>query len=130
MPGTPEWNGKAPCRGRAHFLWYPPMESKDPNAWYEMGRVMCSTCPVWEDCLEYGQGERWGKWGGLTPKERKKPSTTHGSWIDFRRGCRCPVCFAAHDDQMAEEPIDPDLLPDQTVPVYGDPSRLLYDITS
>ena len=125
---TPDWITEAPCGGKAKFMWYPPMEAKDPNQWYEMGRVVCSTCPVWMPCLEMGQTEKWGMWGGLTPKERKRPSNKHGTWIDFRRGCRCGECWIAHDTQMKEEPIDPDLLPNKDVMEYDGPGRLLFDM--
>jgi hypothetical protein len=104
------------------------MEASDPNAWYEMGRVVCSTCPVWEECLEAGVDERWGMWGGLTPKERKKPSLTHGKWTDYRRGCRCGICWLAHHDQMEQEPVDPALLPDKLEPEYANPSEHLFNI--
>ena len=125
---TPEWIEQAPCAGKAQFMWYPPWEAQDPNAWYEMGRVVCSTCQVWEACLDYGRDEKWGMWGGLTPKERRRPSKTHGRWTDLRRGCSCGECLIAHTLQMAEEPIDPALLPNQDTPEYDDPSRILFDI--
>ena len=125
---TPDWILEAPCRGKAQSMWYPPMEAKDPNQWYEMGRVVCSTCPVWEPCLEVGQDEKWGMFGGLTPKERKRPSNSHGKWEDYRRGCQCGECVVAYTLQMAEEPIDPNLLPNQGDPEYDEPSRMLFDI--
>lgn len=125
---TPVWIDTAPCTGKAQFMWYPPWEAKDPNQWYEMGRLVCATCEVWEECLEYGKDERWGMWGGLTPKERKKPSKTHGNWIDYRRGCDCGECTIAHVIQMAEEPIDTDLLPNKETIEYDDPSGLLFNI--
>ena len=128
MTGTPEWIVEAPCSGKAQFMWYPSMEAKDPNLWYEMGRMVCATCPVWEACLASGSDERWGMWGGLTPKERKKPSESHGKWTDYRRGCRCGRCWIAHEEQMLGEPIDLDLLPDKMAPEYADPSEHLFNI--
>ncbi len=128
MAGTPEWIEVAPCKGKAQFMWYPPMDAKDPNVWYEMGRAVCSTCPVWHSCIEYGRDEKWGMWGGLSPKERRRKVPTHGKWTDFRRGCRCGPCWVAHETQMAEEPIDLELLPNSDQSNYDDPSRFLFDI--
>ena len=130
---TPDWVRSSPCLGKASFLWFPPMEAKDPNQWYEMGRVVCSTCEVWQECLSYGKEEKWGMWGGLTPKERKstsKRSPNHGHWTEFRRGCDCLDCQTAHFLQMNEVPVDIDVLPDAGDPEYDDPSRLLFQITS
>tara|TARA_B110001454_G_scaffold205178_1_gene214554 strand:+ start:253 stop:642 length:390 start_codon:yes stop_codon:yes gene_type:complete len=128
VAGTPDWIEVAPCNGKAQFMWYPPMDAKDPNVWYEMGRVVCSTCPVWQSCIEYGRDEKWGMWGGLSPKERRRKVVTHGKWTDFRRGCRCGPCWVAHETQMAEEPIDLGLLPNSDQSDYDDPSRFLFDI--
>jgi Transcription factor WhiB len=33
-------------------------------------KALCATCPVREQCLEAGMGERWGVFGGLTAGER------------------------------------------------------------
>ena len=82
MVGTPEWVNNTPCLDKAQFMWYPPMDANDPSQWYEMGRLVCSTCPVWEECLNYGtsykdgRGEKFGMWGGLTPVERRRTSKT------------------------------------------------------
>ena len=37
-------------------------------------RLVCSECPIREACLEYAleRAERWGIWGGATPREREQ----------------------------------------------------------
>jgi WhiB family redox-sensing transcriptional regulator len=32
----------------------------------------CAICPVRLECLEYGRFERYGIWGGLSGKERRR----------------------------------------------------------
>ena len=53
----------------------------DPDVFFSTNRrdeeravAICSTCPVSEDCLEHALSarERFGVWGGLTEKERRK----------------------------------------------------------
>jgi WhiB family redox-sensing transcriptional regulator len=33
---------------------------------------ICSTCAVQPQCLDYGLGEDYGIWGGLSPKQRQR----------------------------------------------------------
>lgn len=54
----------------------------DPNQFFpEVGSVgqaravinhFCKPCPVRLECLNAGIGERYGIWGGTTPKERRR----------------------------------------------------------
>jgi hypothetical protein len=38
-------------------------------------RQLCSTCPIWQDCLDRGMRGEAGVWGGTGPTVR----TRHGS---------------------------------------------------
>ena len=53
----------------------------EPDRWYpEKGgttkeaKKVCQRCPVREPCLDYAMaaGERYGVWGGLSERERRK----------------------------------------------------------
>jgi WhiB family redox-sensing transcriptional regulator len=53
----------------------------DPDAFYpdkggstRAAKAVCAGCPVTADCLEYAltAGERWGVWGGLSERERRR----------------------------------------------------------
>lgn len=98
---SPDWLPKALCKNKNIDLWYPPLDSDNPDKYYGVAREVCRRCPVWNECLDTGITETWGMWGGLTPLERTvlinkspKPSAirAHGSWVRFRQGCRCTEC--------------------------------------
>jgi WhiB family transcriptional regulator, redox-sensing transcriptional regulator len=100
-----DWRSDALCKGRHVDLWYPPLDTDVPEAYYTISRAVCRQCPVWKECLDDGVEERWGLWGGLTPQERTaiavenpKPSVlrSHGTWMRYRQGCRCTECTDDH----------------------------------
>lgn len=97
-----EWRLSALCHKRNNNLWFPPMEAEAPEQYYSIAREVCRCCPLWEPCLEDAKAEKWGMWGGLTPKERNTTKQSalkaHGSWIRYRQGCRCDDCNAGHKD--------------------------------
>lgn len=35
-------------------------------------KAVCAQCPVREACLEYGLGERFGIWGGMSERQRQR----------------------------------------------------------
>jgi WhiB family redox-sensing transcriptional regulator len=56
-------------------------EQVDPDLWFPnkggsvtAAKLVCRDCPVRSGCLEYAltHDERFGIWGGLSEKERKK----------------------------------------------------------
>lgn len=108
-----EWLDRALCKGKNPIFWYPPMEAPNPTSYYSIARQVCERCPVWDACLEAGQDEDHGMWGGLTKKERQypqKPSERpHGSVSRYRQGCTCSGCEDAAYGQRS--PIDLSIIP-------------------
>lgn len=72
IPG--EWVKSADCAGIDPDLWFPGSEDDRTAA------VICHTCPVKAECLEYAmdaEGDRsrrmrFGIYGGLGPAERAR----------------------------------------------------------
>jgi len=78
-------------------------------------KTVCQLCPVRLECLQYAldHEERFGVWGGLSERERRKltkpkhrpdpPSRTpidigntpHGTHAGCNAGCRCRPCASA-----------------------------------
>lgn len=67
-----DWTSKAACKGKHIELWYPPLEEQGHHRYYDIAKWVCEHCPVRARCLEEGQTEEFGCWGGQTPKERRK----------------------------------------------------------
>lgn len=71
MNGDPAaWKRDAACRGCDPDLFY-PHRGQDVRA----AKALCRGCPVRFECLEAsldGEGERFGIWGGLSEKERRR----------------------------------------------------------
>ncbi len=63
----PEWHAQAACRGVGPAAWYP-----DRGAPTDAAVTLCSTCRVRTECLEAGQPELHGIWGGLNPRQRRR----------------------------------------------------------
>ena len=57
------------CRNADPDLFFPTTRDDTKHA-----LTICETCPVQPECLDYAfdAGERFGIWGGLTEKSRRK----------------------------------------------------------
>jgi hypothetical protein len=92
-----DWRSDALCLGKHSDYWFPPLFG-NRQAYIAYGRMVCERCPVWAPCLQSGENEVHGMWGGLSNRERgSSPSVLHrhGSWQRYRQGCRCSECHDA-----------------------------------
>jgi WhiB family redox-sensing transcriptional regulator len=64
------WMAAARCRNVDPDLFFPTKGGPDVTA---HAKAVCAQCPVRTECLEYAveNQERYGVWGGLSPKERR-----------------------------------------------------------
>lgn len=67
-PSEP-WQDEANCLGVDPDLFFPEQGASTREA-----KDVCRGCVVRKDCLEYAlaNGEKFGIWGGLSEKQRKK----------------------------------------------------------
>jgi WhiB family redox-sensing transcriptional regulator len=66
---TPPWMRGAKCLHAEPDTFFPEKGGSTKEA-----KRICAECPVREECLEYAleQDERFGIWGGLSERERRK----------------------------------------------------------
>lgn len=69
--GALDWQDEAVCAQTDPEAFFPEKGGSTRDA-----KTVCSTCPVREQCLEYAleNEERFGIWGGLSERERRKIS--------------------------------------------------------
>lgn len=69
MPDSPDWMLRGACRGVDPELFFPVRGDNGRPA-----KKVCFGCEVREECLEYAlvNGEKWGVWGGMAERERRK----------------------------------------------------------
>lgn len=99
-------------------------------------RALCSTCPIWKDCLSWGfANETYGVWGGMTAMERlsfSNPSMSDTRQIALRSFAEHGITQMDIDEaRTGEKPIfkkssdgvgyllDTGLLPHQVADVLG-----------
>lgn len=67
---APSWMEQAACRGMS------PEDSDriffGPNQWNNEAVLLCGGCPVQLDCGDYGSGEEYGIFGGITAAQRRE----------------------------------------------------------
>jgi WhiB family redox-sensing transcriptional regulator len=70
-----------PISAEQPWLVFGACRDADPNLFFPSNREeteqalsICASCPVRPECLDYAleAGERFGIWGGLTEKRRRK----------------------------------------------------------
>lgn len=63
------WATYAACKGEHGMIFFPQNKREEAAA-----VAICASCPVREECLDHAiaTNERFGVWGGLTEKERKR----------------------------------------------------------
>jgi WhiB family redox-sensing transcriptional regulator len=66
---TDDWRTQAACRGEGINTFYSPAAGSIADA-----KKVCRGCPVRQQCLDDAlrRGDRYGVWGGLTPRERAR----------------------------------------------------------
>jgi WhiB family transcriptional regulator, redox-sensing transcriptional regulator len=66
---TEGWQDHANCLGVDPDLFFPERGASTREA-----KEVCRGCVVREDCLEFalGNGEKFGIWGGLSERERRR----------------------------------------------------------
>src|ERR1051326_7012049 len=69
LGNAPEWQERALCSQTDPEAFFPEKGGSTREA-----KRICSRCEVRGDCLEYalGHDERFGIWGGLSERERRK----------------------------------------------------------
>jgi WhiB family redox-sensing transcriptional regulator len=68
------WADSAACKD-APLRWFFPEKGTSGDWAYVVARSLCGSCPVRAECLaavmaKERSWERFGMWGGKTPKER------------------------------------------------------------
>lgn len=80
MP-APDWLDQARCAGRPLEVFFPTAsakETKNRAGTWTRARAVCNLCPVRAECLawamklETSDNLRFGMYGGLTPKQRRR----------------------------------------------------------
>ena len=65
------WRQRANCRGLPASWWYSPAPvTPESMTNLRKARRLCLSCEVRAEGLEDGMDERYGIWGGLSPKQR------------------------------------------------------------
>jgi WhiB family transcriptional regulator, redox-sensing transcriptional regulator len=69
LGNAPEWQERALCSQTDPEAFFPEKGGSTREA-----KRICSRCEVKGECLEYalGHDERFGIWGGLSERERRK----------------------------------------------------------
>lgn len=101
------WREHAKCRGMDPDLFFPGMGDRRGT---HRALAVCAACPVRDECLEEGLHERYGVWGGMAPRQRRRlppgrarpggvirHGTDGGHRAHLRRGEEpCRACLVAH----------------------------------
>lgn len=64
-----DWQEQGLCAQTDPELFFPDKGGSTRDA-----KRVCQACPIRSQCLEYAfaHDERWGIWGGTSPRERRK----------------------------------------------------------
>ena len=67
----PTWMDKGACRDYPQSWWFPSRTGVDDS---RKAKMICSTCPVRTECLDYAlaNGEYHGIWGGSSERQRQR----------------------------------------------------------
>lgn len=69
----PDWFDQAACRTHPTQIFFTNNNDNRPDSRDERAaKAICVDCPVRVDCLAFGLEERFGIWGGRTPRERRQ----------------------------------------------------------
>jgi WhiB family redox-sensing transcriptional regulator len=80
MRRNDHWSERAACKGMNNSIFFPDVNVGENIEYQKLlatAKEICATCLVTEQCLELTSvveeyDDRWGVFGGLDPKERRK----------------------------------------------------------
>lgn len=68
-----DWMVDGHCANAMHDEWFHVDEDGPNTASLITAKRICGTCPVREQCLDYGiRHDEWGIWGGLSQRARRR----------------------------------------------------------
>lgn len=71
----PDWQDKSACKGVSHEIFFPDNPGGQESV-YNQAIRFCEACEVRKECLEFalsfeqGKRDRYGVFGGMTPRQR------------------------------------------------------------
>ena len=73
-----DWQDQGACRTADPAIFFPE-RGGNSKAQVRQAKAICATCPVLDECRQYGlEGrEKYGIWGGMTEFERRQYLRTH-----------------------------------------------------
>ena len=79
--GMPSWTEEANCKGADADLFFPERGASTRKA-----KAICRACTVQGECLEYAvqNSEKFGIWGGLSERERRRVKRQREAEFDIR----------------------------------------------
>ena len=79
--GMPSWTEEANCKGADADLFFPERGASTRTA-----KAICRACTVQDECLEYAveNSEKFGIWGGLSERERRRVKRQRAAEFDIR----------------------------------------------
>ncbi|MGI8685011.1 MAG: WhiB family transcriptional regulator [Acidimicrobiales bacterium] len=79
-----QWRGRAACLASDPVLFFPVGSSGAAIEEIQRAKVVCRSCPVREQCLEYAleTNQESGIWGGTSEDERRR---LRRAWVAERR---------------------------------------------
>ena len=79
--GMPSWTEEANCKGADADLFFPERGASTRKA-----KAICRACTVQDECLEYAvqNSEKFGIWGGLSERERRRVKRQREAEFDIR----------------------------------------------
>lgn len=96
------WQERGLCAQVDTELWFPDKGGSTKEA-----KKICLGCEVRLQCLDFAldHDERFGVWGGLSERERRKLKRASGAEPEphppsdacYQRGCTSPECREAHN---------------------------------
>jgi WhiB family transcriptional regulator, redox-sensing transcriptional regulator len=77
--GAPEWMAEGLCAQTDPEAFFPEKGGSTREA-----KSVCSRCTVAAECLDYAleQGERFGIWGGLSERDRRRITRRTATQLD------------------------------------------------
>lgn len=98
-----EWQESALCRQTDPEAFFPEKGASTREA-----KLVCSRCDVRGECLKYAldHDERFGVWGGMSERERRKLKRREGVGGTFGNSCTTAPDVDLDEDDEDDDQVD------------------------